>query len=253
MPEWGPGQFEINLYRADVLTMADTATLFKTAVKQIAVKAGLSATFMAKWHEDESGSSGHIHQSLRHAGNGASAFYDASHPLKMSRAFESYTAGQLELFRPLMLFFAPNQNSYKRFQPDSFAGSTRTWGIDNRTVTYRVINTSASRCRLETRVGGADVNPYLAFSACIGAGLWGMSRGLKLPAPGTGNCYAADGVETAPRTLEEAAREMAASPEARQAVSPAVIDNTVRIALYEADVFKARVTDLERRRYFEMA
>jgi len=253
MPEWGAGQFEINLHRSDAVSMADTATIFKTAVKQIAVKSGLSATFMAKWHEAHTGSSGHIHQSLRRAATGESAFYDATRPLKMSRLLESYTAGQLELFRPLMLFFAPNQNSYKRFQPESFAGSTRTWGIDNRTVTYRVINTSSSRCRLENRVGGADVNPYLAFSACIGAGLWGIGRDLVLPPPGTGNCYNTPGVETAPRSLEEAARELAASTVARDAMAPAVIDNAVRVALYEADVFKARVTDLERRRYFEMA
>jgi glutamine synthetase len=252
MPEWGAGQFEINLHRTDAVAMADTATIFKTAVKQIAVKAGLSATFMAKWHEAHTGSSGHIHQSLKRAGTGESVFYDPARPHGMSRLFEGYTAGQLELYRPLMLFFAPNQNSYKRFQPDSFAGSTRTWGIDNRTVTYRVINTSASRCRLENRVGGADVNPYLAFSACLGAGLWGIGRSLTLPAAGTGNCYNTPGVEMAPRSLEEAAGELAASAAAREAVSPAVIDNAVRVARYEADVFKSRVTDLERRRYFEM-
>lgn len=251
MPEWGPGQFEINLYRSDAVTMADTATLFKTAVKQIAVRAGLSATFMAKWHEAQTGSSGHIHQSLRRSG-GESAFYDAAHPLKMSPLFESYTAGQLELFRPLALFFAPNQNSYKRFQPESFAGSTQTWGVDNRTVTYRVINSSPERCRLENRVGGADVHPYLAFSACIGSGLWGVQNKRKLPPAGSGNCYHTPGVQMMPRSLEEAADELAASKAAREAVSPAVIDNTVRIARYEADVFKSRVTDLEKRRYFEM-
>jgi glutamine synthetase len=252
MPEWGPGQFEINLHRSDALSMADTATIFKTAVKEIAVKHGLSATFMAKWHEDHTGSSGHIHQSFKTTASGQSAFYDESRPHKMSRLFESYTAGQLELFRPLILFFAPNQNSYKRFQPESFAGTTRTWGVDNRTVTYRVINTSPSHCRLETRVGGADLNPYLAFAACIGAGLWGKNGQLTLPPAGTGNCYNAPGAETAPRSLEEAAKLLAASASAREAMSPAVIDNAVRIALYEAGVFKAKVTDLERRRYFEM-
>jgi glutamine synthetase len=253
MPEWGPGQFEINLYRSDAISMADTAVIFKIAVKEIAAKAGFSATFMAKWHEDHTGSSGHIHQSLRDAKTGKSAFHEEARPHRMSRLFESYTAGQLRLFRPLILLFAPNQNSYKRFQPDSFAGSTQTWGIDNRTVTYRVINTSESRCRLETRVGGADVNPYLAFAGCIGAGLWGIDQDLSLPPPGTGNCYNAAGVVMAPRSLEEAARELAESTVAREAVSPPIIDNLVRIALWEADVFKAKVTDLERRRYFEMA
>ena len=253
MPEWGPGQFEINLYRSDAISMADTAVIFKIAVKEIAAKAGFSATFMAKWHEDHTGSSGHIHQSLRDAETGGSVFYDEARPHRMSRLFESYTAGQLQLFRPLILLFAPNQNSYKRFQPDSFAGSTQTWGIDNRTVTYRVINTSESRCRLETRVGGADVNPYLAFAGCIGAGLWGIDQDLSLPPPGTGNCYNIIGVVTAPRSLEEAARELADSATAREAVSPAVLDNLVRIALWESDLFKTKVTDLERRRYFEMA
>jgi glutamine synthetase len=253
MPEWGPGQFEINLHRSDALTMADTAIIFKTAVKQIAAKAGLSATFMAKWHEAHSGSSGHIHQSFKRSASGESAFYDATRPWNMSALFESYTAGQFEMFRPLMPFFAPNQNSYKRFQPESFAGTTKTWGVDNRMATFRVINSSPSHCRLENRIGGADVHPYLAFSASIGAGLWGIARDLRLPPPGTGNCYLTPGVETAPRSLEEAVQELAASKDAREAVAPAIIDNTVRIALYEADVFKSRVTDLERRRYFEMA
>lgn len=253
LPEWGQGQFEINLYRSDALSMADTAVIFKTAVKQIAAEAGLSATFMAKWHENYTGSSGHIHQSLADAASKASLFHDAARPHAMSELFEHYTAGQFEVFRPAALFFAPFVNSYKRFLPDSFAGSMQTWGVDNRTVTYRVINSSASKCRLENRLGGSDLNPYVSFAACIGSGLRGIERRLKLPEAGTGNCYYTPGAATAPRSLEEAAHEAAASPVAKEILSPAMVDNLVRIALFEADVFKGRVTDLERRRYFEMA
>ena len=145
--------------------MCDTAVLFKTAVKQLAVKHGYTATFMAKWHEDHSGSSGHIHQSLIDGKSGKPVFHDETRPYRMSEIAEGYVAGQLDLFRPLTLFFAPVTNSYKRFQPDSFAGFVATWGIDNRTVSLRVINSSPGKMRMENRIGGADINPYVAFAA----------------------------------------------------------------------------------------
>lgn len=252
-PEWGPGQFEINLYRSSALQMADTAILFKSAVKQLAARAGLSATFMAKWHESHSGSSGHIHQSLREKGTSKPVFYDENHPTKMSPIFQSYTAGQFELFRPASLFLAPFVNSYKRFQRNSFAGSMQTWGIDNRTVTYRVINSSPEACRLENQFGGADLNPYLAFSTLLGSGLYGIENKLTLPPLGEGNCYEAADKVFAPRTLSEAADYAAESATLKKILSPALVDNVVRIARFEAEVHQTQVTDLERRRYFEMA
>jgi len=252
IPEWGPGQFEVNLYRADPLAMADNAVLFKTATKQLAAKAGLSATFMAKIDDQLSGSSGHIHQSLTERATGRPAFFDENQPLRMSQVLQWFLAGQLDLFRPATLCFAPFVNSYKRFQPDSFAGSTRTWGIDNRTVTLRVINTSAGSCRLEHREGGADLNPYVAFACCLGTALRGMSRKLPLPPRIEGNGYQAADVETVPTSLREASALAAASTELKDIFAPGFMDNLVRIAAYEASACEQRVSDIERRRYFEM-
>jgi glutamine synthetase len=252
-PEWGQGQFEINLHRGDALAMADTMVLFKTAVKQMAAEAGLTATFMAKWHEDYSGNSGHIHQSLKEAKSGRPAFFDESQPHRMSPLFRHYLAGQLDVMRPATLFFAPFVNSYKRFQLDSFAGVTKTWAIDNRTAGFRVLNDAADKCRVESRIGGADMNPYTALATSLGAGLRGIERELPLQEPGEGNCYHVPGVETVPMTLAEAAREAAASEAIREILPAEIVDNMVTIARFESNVFDTRVTDLERRRYFEMS
>jgi len=251
-PEWGQGQVEINLHRSDALAMCDTAILFKTAVKQLAVKHGVTATFMAKWHEDYSGSSGHIHQSLIDTKTRKAAFYDEARPHRMSELAEGYVAGQLELFRPLTLFFAPVTNSYKRFQPDSFAGFLATWGIDNRTVSLRVINSSAGKMRVENRIGGADLNPYVAFAASLGAGLGGATRKLKLPPPSEGNSYHRIDVDTVPRTLEEAITAARASASLKEVIAPAIVDNLIRIASFEDATVRGKVTDVERRRYLEM-
>ena len=252
-PEWGQGQVEINLHRNDALAMCDTAILFKTAVKQLAVKHGLTATFMAKWHEDHSGSSGHIHQSFIDRKTRKPAFYDESRNHRMSPLAEGYVAGQLDLFRPLTLFFAPVTNSYKRFQPDSFAGFVATWGIDNRTVSLRVINTSAGKMRLENRVGGADINPYIAFAASLGAGLRGIARKLPLPPASEGNSYHRTDVASVPRTLNEAVEAARTSAALKEVIAPEIVDNLVRIASFEDTTVRGKVTDVERRRYLEMA
>lgn len=253
LPEWGPGQFEINLHRSDALAMADTTVMFKTAIKQIAAQAGYCATFMAKVHEDYSGNSGHIHQSLCDARSEQSAFYDESQPQRMSELFRHYVAGQLDVFRPATLFFAPFVNSYRRFQPDSFAGVMKTWGVDNRTASLRVINENAPACRVEYRVGGADLNPYTAFATLIGAGLRGMEQKITLQPPHEGNTYEDGEAESVPLSLEEAIEAAAASQAIREVLPPAFVDNLLRIARFEAGVFHNTVTDLERRRYFEMA
>lgn len=252
IPEWGPGQFEVNLHRADPLAMADTAVLFKTATKQMACKAGLSATFMAKIEDQLSGSSGHIHQSLIERSSGRPAFYDEADPLRLSAVFRHYLAGQLDVFLPTTICFAPFVNSYKRYQPESFAGSVRAWGIDNRTVGLRVINSSAKSCRVENRLGGADLNPYVAFASCIGSGVRGMREELPLPRPVEGNAYQMAEIESVPASLREACRVAAASPALKKIFAPAFIDNLIRIAEFEAAACDRRVSDVERRRYFEM-
>jgi glutamine synthetase len=252
IPEWGPGQFEVNLHRADPLAMADTVVLFKTATKQMAAKAGLAATFMAKIDDQLSGSSGHIHQSLIARASGQPAFFDGGQPLGLSAVFRNYLAGQLDLFLPTTLCFAPFVNSYKRYQPDSFAGSTRAWGIDNRTVGLRVINNSAKSCRVENRLGGADLNPYVAFASCIGAGIRGMRKELPLPPPTEGNAYQAPGVEIVPASLREACAVAASAPALHEIFGRAFIGNLIRIAEFEVSACEKRVSDIERRRYLEM-
>jgi glutamine synthetase len=162
-------------------------------------------------------------------------------------------AAQLDVFRPATLFYAPLINSYKRFQPDSFAGFVATWGIDNRTTSFRVINRSPGSMRLENRVGGADVNPYVAFAASLGSGLRGMERRLGLPPPSEGNSYHRKDVVSVPRSLEEAIQAASDSPVVREILSPAVVDNLIRIAKFEAETVRGKVTDIERRRYLEMA
>lgn len=250
LPEWGQGQFEINLYRSDAVSMADNAMLLKLALKQLAAKAGATATFMAKFREDMSGSSGHIHISLREREGGRPIFYDENRPLKLSREFENFVAGQLDVFAPSALFYAPNVNSYKRLQSMSFAGTTRNWGIDNRTVGYRAINQSGGKCRLEIRIGGADLNPYIAIATGLGAGLRGMEKKLQAPPPATGNAYEQE-TERVPATLAQAIAATEASEGIREILPPALVDNMLRIAKFELGVFQTTVTDLERRRYLE--
>jgi glutamine synthetase len=171
----------------------------------------------------------------------------------MSEIARGYVAGQLDLFRPLTLFFAPVTNSYKRFQPDSFAGFVATWGIDNRTVSLRVINSTPGKMRLENRIGGADLNPYAAFAASLGAGLRGITRKLALPDPSEGNSYHREDVIAVPRTLGEAIEATRNSSAIKEILAPAVVDNLIRIASFEDATVRGKVTDVERRRYLEMA
>lgn len=250
LPEWGQGQFEVNLYRSDPLKMADTSIMLKLAAKQIAAESGATATFMAKWREDMSGSSGHIHLSLRDKATGKPVFHDESRPLKLSTAFDGFVAGNLDVFHASALFYAPNVNSYKRLQSLSFAGTTRNWGIDNRTTGFRAINQSASKARLEIRLGGADLNPYLGLATGIGAGLRGIRLGLVPPEPATGNTYESD-AEKVPSTLAEAVAAAESDSAIREILSPAIVDNALKIARFELGVFQSTVTDLERRRYME--
>ncbi|MBN35675.1 MAG: hypothetical protein CMM46_13070 [Rhodospirillaceae bacterium] len=252
-PEWGQSQFEINLHRSDALSMADNVVIFKAAARQIAAEAGMSATFMAKWHEDYSGNSGHIHQSFSDAKTDESVCYDEKAPHRLSDFFRHYIAGQLDLLCETALFVAPFVNSYKRFQNDSFAGVTRCWSVDNRTSGLRVINVSEGKCRLEHRIGGADSNPYTAFAMCLGAGLRGVDNKIALTDPIDGNTYHADGLDKVPGTLEDAADLADSTPAIREIFPAPFVDNLLEIARHEVGIFRERVTDLELRRYYEMA
>ncbi|MEX2649664.1 MAG: glutamine synthetase family protein [Alphaproteobacteria bacterium] len=252
-PEWGPGQFEINLRASDALAMADTVMLFKTAVKQICAGLGFTATFMAKWHHDHSGNSGHIHQSLTAAGTGRSAFHDPADPQGMSTIMRQYLAGQLAALAPTTLFLAPFVNSYKRLREDSLAGVVTSWGLDNRTVAGRAITSDAGSCRIEHRVPGADVNPYVALAVLLGAGLMGIEDAMTPPPAAQGNAYHAPGAERVPRDLAEAYRLADQSPLTRRLLPPAFVENFLTVVRLELDAFATMVTDLERRRGLEMA
>ena len=239
--ECNPGQHEINFRYGDALTAADEHVFFKNGAKEIAAQEGRSITFMAKYNERE-GSSCHVHLSLVDA-NGRAVF--AEEPA----VFDHFVAGMLASARELTLLHAPNINSYKRFADGSFAPTAVIWGADNRTCTLREVGSGAAR-RLEWRLPGADVNPYLSIAALIAAGLHGVENELAPPAAFAGNAYDA-GAEEVPKTLAEAAELFAASEPARSAFGDEVVAHYAHAAAVELADFNSSVTDWERVRGFE--
>jgi glutamine synthetase len=202
------GQHEINFRYADALTTADQHVVYKNGAKEIAAQEGMSITFMAKFNERE-GNSCHIHLSIAQADGGGNVFaQDRS-------VFDRFLAGQLACMRELTLFYAPHVNSYKRFQPGSFAPTAIAWGHDNRTCSMRIVGHGEAQ-RIETRLPGADVNPYLALSALIAAGLHGVDRELALEPAFEGNAYTSDKPHV-PTTLRAARELFSASEIARGA------------------------------------
>ena len=249
--ETGPGVFEAAIQASDALEAADRGVLFKTSVKEIGQRFQVMPTFMAKWNSALPGCSGHMHQSLWTLdGN---AFDDDKDPRRMSRVFKSYLAGQLRGLADLLPFFAPTVNSYKRLVDGYWAPTKVTWGIDNRTVALRVIPAGAKSTRVEVRVSGSDINPYLALAASIGAGLWGIAQELPLEdAPVEGSAYMVEKAVRLPRTLQEATRGLSESKLAREILGEQFVDHYVRTREWEWRQFQDAVTDWERRRYFEV-
>jgi len=239
------GQHEVVFRYEDALTTCDQHSLYKTGAKEIAAQEGMALTFMAKYDERE-GNSCHIHLSLRD-GDGRPVLPGPDGA--MSPVMRHFLAGQLAALRELTLFFAPNVNSYKRFRPGSFAPTAVAWGHDNRTCALRVVGHGAG-LRMEHRVPGGDVNPYLALAAMIAAGLHGVEAGLELPEPCTGNAYSGDHAHI-PGTLREAAELWAASPLARAAFGADVVAHYANMARVEQDGYDTAVTDWERFRSFE--
>jgi glutamine synthetase len=236
-----PGQHEINFRFADALTMADNHVIYKNGAKEIAYLNGCAITFMAKPFEDWIGSSCHIHSSLFRDGDAAFPGDDA--------LFGSWLAGQIACARELALFFAPTINSYKRYAAGSWAPTTLAWGHDNRTCGFRVVGHGKAR-RVETRIPGGDVNPYLAFAAMIASGLYGIEHGLEAPEPLEGNAYESD-AERFPSTMREAIAALESSATARAAFGDQVVDHYLNYARTEQVLFDRFVTDWERKRYFE--
>jgi glutamine synthetase len=239
------GQHEINFRYRDVLEMADNHTIYKNAAKEIASQEGYALTFMAKFDERE-GNSCHLHFSLWGTDDSA-VFAGDGHG--MSPLFEHFVAGQLAGLRDLTLFLAPNINSYKRYVEGSFAPTAVAWGFDNRTCALRVVGHGAGM-RVENRVPGGDVNPYLAFAAMIAAGLHGIDQELPLEDAFQGNAYQAD-KDRVPTSLLEAADLFEQSNLAREAFGGEVVDHYRNMADVELAAFAAAVTDWERYRGFE--
>jgi glutamine synthetase len=235
------GQHEINFRYADALTAADEHVIYKNGAKEIAAQEDMSITFMAKYNERE-GSSCHVHLSL--AGAGGESVFAGDRAV-----FEQFLAGQLACLRELTLMFAPNVNSYKRFQAATFAPTAVAWGHDNRTCSLRVLGRGEG-LRVENRLAGADVNPYLVLSAMIAAGLHGIERGLELEPPSEGHAYVS-GKPRVPGTLQAARDLFAASEVARDAFGPDVVEHYQNNADIELRAFEAAVTDWERYRGFE--
>ena len=249
--ETGPGVYEAAIAQATLPEAADRAVLFKTAVKEIAYKHGIMATFMAKISESLPGCGGHIHQSLWQ--DESNVFFSEKEENGISETLRHYIAGQLFCLPHILPLFAPTINSYKRLVEGAWAPTTLTWGLDNRTVALRVLTGSKKSCRLETRVVGADVNPYLAMAGCLAAGLYGIKHALQLKQPATtGNGYLDFSNGTLPRTLEEATARMKTSEVARQLLGERFVEHFVQTREWEWRQHLKAVTDWEYKRYFEI-
>lgn len=242
--EYSPGQIEVNLAYAPALEAADRHVLMKTACKELALRKGLIATFMAKWHHSFGGSSCHVHMSLRRP-DGRSAF-DLGDG-KMSATLRHFIGGLIAHARDFFLFYAPTTNSYKRLVPNTFAPSRLQWGIDNRTVAFRVIGSGLAK-RVENRVPGADVNPYLVYAAMLASGLDGVRNNTEPPEDGVvGNAYIESGGTPVPRDLAEATELFAHSKIVADALGSEVQSHYANFGRQTGAALARKVTDAERR------
>jgi glutamine synthetase len=249
--EWGPGQEEINVRYADALEMADRHAILKNAVKEIAHAHDRAASFMAKWRYDLAGSSCHIHLSLRDATGTRTLFHDPAAPDTMSALMRAFLAGQITYARDITYFLAPYVNSYKRFQAGTFAPTKMVWSRDNRTSAFRLCGAATPAIRIECRVGGADLNPYLAFAALIAAGVRGIEDGLELAPAFAGDAYTDKHLPEVPNTLREATACLERSAMLRAAFGEAVVEHYLHTARWEQLEYDRRITDWELMRGFE--
>ena len=248
--EWGLGQHEVNVRHAPVLEMADRHAVFKQCLKEVAERVGVSVTFMAKPYAERAGSSCHIHLSLWSATANAFAGAERMGPALVSPVFRHFLAGWLLHAPEMMAFYAPTVNSYKRFADGSWAPTRVAWSFDNRTAGFRVVGSGPS-LRVECRIPGADVNPYLAYAAALASGLDGVRRQLEPPAMFQGDVYGARELPLLPATLRAATDLLEGSAFAREAFGDHVIDHYTHFFRTEQAAFERAVTDWERGRYFE--
>ncbi|NOZ33281.1 MAG: glutamine synthetase [Alphaproteobacteria bacterium] len=244
------GQAEINVRYADALTMADRHVIIKNAVKEIAWAKGRAVSFMAKWSDKAAGNSSHVHQSLRTL-DGEPIFFDKNAKYGMSAIMGHYMAGLLHHARALTFFLAPNVNSYKRFTAGTFAPTKAIWSMDNRTAGFRVCGANSEAVRVECRIGGGDINPYLTMAALIAAGIDGIEQKRELEAEFVGDAYGGGEVRQIPPTLREAIKTLEGSDMLREAFGNDVIEHYLHAARWEQSEFDRQVTDWEVARGFE--
>jgi glutamine synthetase len=249
--EWGPGQEEINVRYAEALTMADRHVVIKNATREIAHAQGKAVTFMSKWNFGLAGSSSHIHMSL--AKGGKNVFADSKDALGMSETMKHYMAGLLAYAGEITYFLAPYINSYKRFQAGTFAPTKAIWSTDNRTAGFRLCGAGTKGVRVECRIGGADLNPYLAFAALLAAGLQGIEEKLPLEPEFSGDAYARGSLREVHKTLRDATTALRGSEMLVEAFGQEVVDHYVHTAEWEQFEYDRRVTDWELRRGFEQS
>jgi glutamine synthetase len=246
--EWGKGQHELNIRYADVLEMADRHVIYKQCLKELADGMGLSVTFMAKPDAAQAGSSCHLHLSLWRGAR--SAFAGGTRGREGSAVFRHFLAGWIAHAADLMVCYAPTVNSYKRYQSASWAPTRLAWSHDNRTAGFRIVG-SGDALRIECRIPGADVNPYLAYAAALASGLDGIARKLEPPPAFSGDMYAAADLPRVPATLREATDRFERSDFAREAFGPQAHGHYVHFFRTEQAAYDGAVTDWEYRRYFE--
>lgn len=245
------GQEELNIRYAPALACADHHTIAKHAVKEIAWANGHAASFLPKWRADRVGSSSHVHQSLW--AKGEAAFFDKSAKHGMSELMSHYMAGLIAYAPDYTYFLAPYVNSYKRFSKGTFAPTKTVWSIDNRTAGFRLCGEGTKGVRVECRIGGSDLNPYLAQAAMLAAGIKGIEDRMKLAPPTTGDVYEDAKAGDIPQTLRKARETLRNSAFLREAMGDEVIDHYTRAAEWEQEEFDRAVTDWEIARGFERA
>jgi glutamine synthetase len=249
--ETGPGVYEAAILFSDALEAADRALLFKTGAKEIGARFGIMPSFMAKWNQHYPGCSGHVHQSL--SDGKSNLFFEDKGRHRMSKLFESFLAGQIAALMQFAPMFWPTINSYKRLVDGFWAPVKPTWGVDNRTASFRVIPGSPKSTRLETRCPGSDINPYLAVAALLAAGLHGVEKKLKLTAPPiTGTNVGSENIPRAPRSLKETTEIFKRSDLARDWFGDDFVDHFAATREWECRQWQDAVTDWERMRYFEI-
>lgn len=251
-PETGPGQFEITLRYGSSLHSSDDAFLFKSGVKELAAQHDLLATFMAKPNSNWAGNSCHVHMSLRDV-NGRSVFFDQTDPLQLSRTVRHFAGGVLTTMAEFTALMAPTPNSYRRYVPYSWAGTTATWGLDNRSTGVRAIREGAHGTRLEHRQAGGDVNPYIATAAFLAGGLYGIAKEIEPPELSDVDVYAqgSDGSTLLPDNLGVALDQLQTSAAARDWLGNDFVDHYVAMKRAELKAQSTAVTDWEVARYLE--